>query len=358
MTIPPPVQPPDDRVYPMRCLDCAYVLDGLDSPRCPECGREFDRNNPATYSFYPPLVRWKLWLPGVLTGLIGGFIVFALLEALFGFRGLGLWFGVPFAISAIACYRTRYAGLAIFLVICALCLIGTMLGLVIFGVAGIFCLFVLAGVLGLPVFVGGSIGFLVRVIIKDSRFSQRHYLPVLALLLVPVAIASIEAGLGYRHAVERVTTSGVIVAPLDETWNAMQFYEEVTHDPPWILRVGLARPLHTIGESCEVGDEKTCVYNKGRLIKRVTNVEPYVRLEFLIIEQRIGYERDVKLRSGSFTFEPVDERHTRITLVTEYEPLNAPRPLWRWGERYAVGLLHRHVIEGMKREAEHDTRLK
>lgn len=33
-----------------RCLDCDYVLDHLPESRCPECGREFDPNNPATYS--------------------------------------------------------------------------------------------------------------------------------------------------------------------------------------------------------------------------------------------------------------------------------------------------------------------
>jgi len=32
-----------------RCLGCGYILDGLPEPRCPECGRPFDPNEPATY---------------------------------------------------------------------------------------------------------------------------------------------------------------------------------------------------------------------------------------------------------------------------------------------------------------------
>ena len=33
----------------MRCLDCGYDLKALSELRCPECGRAFDPNDPATY---------------------------------------------------------------------------------------------------------------------------------------------------------------------------------------------------------------------------------------------------------------------------------------------------------------------
>ena len=36
-----------------RCLDCGYILDGLPDPRCPECGRGFDPDKPATYVVKP-----------------------------------------------------------------------------------------------------------------------------------------------------------------------------------------------------------------------------------------------------------------------------------------------------------------
>lgn len=39
--------PPIEKEYP-RCLDCHYLLRDLTEPRCPECGRRFDPNDPAT----------------------------------------------------------------------------------------------------------------------------------------------------------------------------------------------------------------------------------------------------------------------------------------------------------------------
>ncbi len=33
-----------------RCLDCRYILDGMQSQVCPECGRPFDPEDPATFT--------------------------------------------------------------------------------------------------------------------------------------------------------------------------------------------------------------------------------------------------------------------------------------------------------------------
>jgi len=75
-------------------------------------------------------------------------------------------------------------------------------------------------------------------------------------------------------------------------------------------------------------------------------------LRFDVIEQHIGYERDVRLIDGSFKFEALSPDRTRVTLTTRYEPLLTPRLIWRWGERIAVHTLHAHVLEGMRRGAE------
>jgi hypothetical protein len=46
------------------CLDCNYPLRGLAQPRCPECGLEFDPQNPATMNMGAPLTRTAKWVLG------------------------------------------------------------------------------------------------------------------------------------------------------------------------------------------------------------------------------------------------------------------------------------------------------
>ena len=96
--------------------------------------------------------------------------------------------------------------------------------------------------------------------------------------------------------------------------------------------------------------------NKGHITKRVTEVRSPELLAFDVIEQSIGYERDVRLISGSFELSPDGATHTRITLNTTYQPLLGPRWAWALGEDYAIHTLHSHVLEGMRLHAETSNR--
>jgi hypothetical protein len=52
----------------MRCKSCDYSLAKLTEPRCPECGREFDPNDPST--FVSPLPARQLLGSGVMGGFL------------------------------------------------------------------------------------------------------------------------------------------------------------------------------------------------------------------------------------------------------------------------------------------------
>ena len=100
-----------------RCLDCAYCLFGLPEPRCPECGRAFDLTDPSTYSTKPPLIRWRLWLPGLLLAIGLGLVIF--LVIIVGGLGIG-WaatLAAPACIGIILGYRCRVRPLAYVLLI-------------------------------------------------------------------------------------------------------------------------------------------------------------------------------------------------------------------------------------------------
>ena len=45
-----------------RCLSCGYLLRGLPTPVCPECGRAFDPTDASTYDLRPPHWRRRVWM--------------------------------------------------------------------------------------------------------------------------------------------------------------------------------------------------------------------------------------------------------------------------------------------------------
>lgn len=334
---------------PARCLGCGYVLTGLVEPRCPECGREFDPHDPATYSTKPLFVAWKFWLPGFLLAAIPGALLYVLLLYLAGW-GIAVSLVAPFCLGAILGYGCRVRTFV--MVLLSLAVVGIIVcTLFTLSLVGIFCGTALAAVMLGPILIGTFFGFVLRTILKGSDFEQKPYLPALLLLLAALLWGVVERFTATPHAVESVVTSVQIPAPVGRTWNAVMFYEEVRHRPPWLLRYGLPRPLYARGSVAHVGDTKTCIYTKGHLTKRVTRRIPDHLLAFDVIEQDRIETPSVRLTGGSFAFEAEGPTMTRVELRTRYQPKLGPRWVWRPFERWAVHTLHGYVLEGMSRQA-------
>src|SRR4051812_42173367 len=74
-----PANVPDDPSG--RCWGCDYLLRGVESGRCPECGREFDRANPLSMNHGRAMGRLGRWMIGrigllaILTAFAGAILV-------------------------------------------------------------------------------------------------------------------------------------------------------------------------------------------------------------------------------------------------------------------------------------------
>ena len=173
-----------------RCRNCYYVLENLPEPRCPECGRPFDFNNPDSYTIKPPLVRWRLWMPGLMLAVGGGLALYLSIIPFAGF-GWAATLVVPASVGAIIGYTCR---VRLFLLI-AISLIGgaaLLMGLITLKLVGVLCGLMLAGIALGPIVIGTLVGAGLRQALKNSHFDQRWHLPLIAFLLVPEAVATWE----------------------------------------------------------------------------------------------------------------------------------------------------------------------
>lgn len=333
-----------------RCRRCYYVLENLPGNRCPECGTPFDFNDPNTYTIKPPFVRWKLWMPGLLLALGGGLALCAFIVPFAGF-GVAATLIVPASVGAVIGYTCRVR--MFLLVVVSLAAVGGLvMGLMSMNFVGLLCGLMLACIIAGPLVLGTLAGVLLRQALKNSSFDQRWHLPLVAFLLLPLAVAVVERLRWRRPAAETLRTSLVIDAPAQRAWDAIVFYEDVPGDPPPLFRLGMPRPLYTTGSATAIGDVRTCVYDKGRLSKRVTAIEPVRRLAFRVVEQ--GFERhSMMVLEGAFDIEPIagERPRTRVTLTTTYRPYLAPRWCWRPFEQFTVHTLHRHVLRAMAEKA-------
>ena len=337
-----------------RCLKCGYPLIGLAHPQCPECGTPFEPSDGSTFTWKPPVLRWRLWGPGLLLAFLLGLVQSGLLIYAGSF-GWALGLAVPLVAGTILGYgvRARWFVLAL----CALILLsGLVFGLMSASLAGIYCGVMLAGMFLGPILLGTVFGAILRVILKGTRFSQRTHLPMLALAVL--GLGPIIAGLAEERwtspmTVRSVQTQGIINAPPRHVWRALRFYGDIKAKPPWLAQVGLPTPKRVEGKLAGVGDQRRCVYAKGYLVKKVTAWRPHRYLGFDVVTQHKVESRSAELKGGAFQLTPIAGGwKTRLSLTTEYRPLLQARVLWRPLENYTVHALHHHVIRAVRRHSD------
>ena len=113
-----------------------------------------------------------------------------------------------------------------------------------------------------------------------------------------------------------VVTRMNFAASPEEVWNGLTFYEEIGKRPPLLLRLFLPVPIRTKGRKSEFGDEVTCQYVSGHLLKRVTQIIRGRSYAFEVIEQNLMLGGGIKLSGGSYTLRALSDGGTEVALET------------------------------------------
>jgi hypothetical protein len=261
--------------------------------------------------------------------------------------GLSLFLVVPLCVGATLGYTTP-PRLWLGLLLSVFAIAWIVLILVTMGVAGIFCGWTLGLIFLTPTLLGCGVGWGLRLLLKGGSDDRRRYYCLGILAVLPFMAESIEYQFPPEAAITGVSTSATFPASPHQAWQAMLFYEQVRHPPPFLLTLALPRPLRSEGDKSRVGNVVHCVYQKGYLVKKITQVVEDRILGFQVVEQHLHFEHDVTLLDGSFILEPVDSSHVRVVLTTRYRRRLRPAFVWQPMEREVIRTMHEHVLEGMR----------
>lgn len=337
------------------CLRCGGVLHVSEMSQCPRCQFQFNPDNPQTYATNREkfqCLEW--WLPGFCLSVVVGVVSYAILVFL-GEMSEALFIAVPLAIGAMLGFTVRlgsslFAVIAMGFVMIA-AILSVVLVIVMTNLAGIFCGVTLSIIFLAPVSVGVLLGILIRKCLKNTRYAQWQNLPILLIAVFPFGVQAVDNFFPHPIDIATVRTEIVLPTSASEAWKSLMFYEEVNHEPPWLLKLALPRPVRAEGSMGQVGETRRCIYENGHLTKQFTERVERRRLAFKVIEQHLHFERDVTLLDGSFQLQTLNLKQTRMTLSTRY--IRHLRPAWLWEpiESKVVHTLHQHVLEGVRRKA-------
>jgi hypothetical protein len=149
-----------------------------------------------------------------------------------------------------------------------------------------------------------------------------------------------------------VITRTSIAASPPQVWRSLMFYEQIEESPPLHLRLLLPLPIGAEGSKLAVGDQATCLYKGGHLLKHVTQIDPCRHYEFTVVEQTLVIGRGVLLCGGCYTLSELPGRRTELAVTTRYVSSKGPRWLRKPIEATVCHLFHRHLLSAIQSKAE------
>jgi hypothetical protein len=161
-----------------------------------------------------------------------------------------------------------------------------------------------------------------------------------------------------RAAVARAPRSATIVTRKNfstspvRVWGGLMFYEKIEEPPPLHLRLLLPVPIRTEGSNSAVGDEATCLYQGGHLLKRMTQIDPCRHYGFEVVEQQLAVGGGLMLSGGGYTLRELPSRRTEVAITTRYVSRKRPGWLWKPIEATVCHMFHRHLLSAMRRKIE------
>lgn len=274
-------------------------------------------------------------------------IGFALLH--FDLIGYGVSFFVflPFIIGFIlgtpALKKYSLIGLAVSIVIFLLLLYAG-------GLEGMVCILMALP----PIIIAVLLGIFIKSQIQKYRKKQKEknlikssILPLITFL--SVAFVETELTKNNQFIVE---VKSEIILP----YTPMEVYETIKHvdtldaEKPFLMKLDLPIPQKCILEEEKVGGLRTCYFEGGNIVEKITALEKGKLIEMDVIDYQLTGRKWLGFKEANYYFEALDNGQTKMTRITAYSSVLYPRFYWQPLEKMGIEQEHQYVFDNLKKD--------
>lgn len=139
-------------------------------------------------------------------------------------------------------------------------------------------------------------------------------------------------------------------------YSPMQVYETIKSvdtliaDKPWLLQLDLPVPRKCVLEDEKVGGLRTCYFDGGNIVERITELEPGKVLDMDVIDYQLTGRKWLGFRKAKYLFEELPNGACRMTRITGYTSVLYPRIYWEPLERMGIEQEHAYVFANLQRD--------
>ncbi|MBN8681740.1 MAG: polyketide cyclase [Chitinophagales bacterium] len=223
----------------------------------------------------------------------------------------------------------------------------TLLILLIVGWEGIVCI-LMSLPLVLPSF---AVGALIRSLLTRKRDGndkplQSTLLPLLTFLIAAWIETQVSA-----PGPEIIPVRSAVVLPGSTmaVYNAIKSVDAMDAEKPFLLRIDLPVPQKCVLEKESVGGLRTCYFEGGQIVEKITELEPGKTLRMDVIDYQLTGRTWLGFKEAIYQFEALDDKNTKMTRITTYTSSLHPRFYWEPLERLGIEQEHEFIFRHLKK---------
>jgi len=209
--------------------------------------------------------------------------------------------------------------------------------------------------MAMPLIIGAvALGALVKYIINKNRKVESEK-NIIKSSLVPFLVF-LSLGIAENKLTENNKSIVEVRTEIILPYSSMIVYETIKSvdtldvDKPFLMKLDLPIPQKCILEEEKVGAVRTCYFEEGKIIERVTELEKGKLLKMDVIDYQLTGRNWFEFKEAIYTFEDLENGDCKMTRITTYTSELYPRVYWEPLERIGIEQEHEYVFRNLVKD--------
>ena len=226
----------------------------------------------------------------------------------------------------------------------------------------IFCFLILVGAVEGFICVLMALPFIVPLIFLGSIVShlfQRYkilkssdkFLVLMLPLLFFVVGAPIEKSISSNDKpIIEVESQILLPYTPEQVYDAIKSVDTLDAEKPFLMHLDLPIPQKCVLEREDVGALRTCYFEGGKIVERVTELERGKILKMDVIEYELTGRKWLGFEEAIYLFEETAPNQCLMTRITTYSSELKPRFYWQPLEEWGIEQEHQYVFNNLVKD--------
>jgi hypothetical protein len=221
-----------------------------------------------------------------------------------------------------------------------------MILLIIGHLEGFICVLMTLPIVVPLIFVGSVINHLYR------KYNEIKSTDRLSVLILPLVFFLFGAPLERFFKAEKkqiidVKTERIYPFSSQKVYNAIKNVDTLVAEKPFLMKIDLPIPQKCILEKEEVGGLRTCYFSGGKIIEKITELEPAKVLRMDVIDYQLTGRKWLGFKEAIYYFEAIGADSCKLTRITTYTSELSPRIYWESLEKMGIQQEHDYVFDNL-----------